>query len=507
MGAQFSPRRRGQVRDCAVLAVLAVLLSAGGASAVSVSVGGYFACAVLNDGKLKCWGSNNNGILGIGGSGGTTRVPMEVDLGSGRTAKSVSVGIDFACAILDDDSLKCWGNNQYGQLGIGDQTSRNAPAGPVNLGSGRTAKAVVCAEYNTCALMDDGNIKCWGILQYSGYWKYCAGCGNSGRIETPRSDAIDLGTGRTAKVMARGKFHTCAILDDDSLKCWGLNADGNLGIGSTNRNAGWLPEQVSAISLGAVPTSVSIGRNGQTSCAILTGVAVKCWGLNHVGQLGDGTITRRTTPTDVDLGAGYTAKMIESSSLTTCAILSDDSIICWGSNSDGEFGTGHTLTDSTGKTTVPLPAGRTAKSISLYNANYGPCAVLDDDTVWCWGSWGSLTPTQVCFTANDCAAPSGPPGPPGNDGSPGAPGAPGSAGTNGTDGTAGASGGSSSGLSGNNTIYVYVNVSGPPGPPGPPGPGLDAYINTEGNPADSAARRVASLPMLALSTIVYLLFH
>jgi len=89
---------------------------------------------------------------------------------------------------------------------------------------------------------------------------------------------------------------------------------------------------------------------------------------------------------------------------------------------------------------------------------------------------------------------SGPPGPPGNDGSPGAAGAPGA---------------SSSSSSGNNTVYVYtyVNVSGPPGPAGPPGPGLDAYIDSEGNPVDAAVRRGASLPMLALSTVLYLLLY
>jgi alpha-tubulin suppressor-like RCC1 family protein len=502
--------------------VLAVLLSARDANAVSVSVGDSMACAVLNDGKLKCWG--NGSYLGIGSTSGSTRIPMEVDLGSGRTAKSVSIGKGFACVILDDDTLKCWGANTYGQLGVGDTTTRDAPAGPVNLGSGRTAKAVVCGESNTCAILDDGSIKCWGALQKSGYWSYCAGCSSSGTITTPRSDAIDLG-GRTAKVMARGKFHTCAILDDDTLKCWGWNSEGLLGYGYTNDNVGYKPGEVSAMSLGAVPTSVAIGRNGQSSCAILTGGAVKCWGLNTQGQLGDGTDTYRTSPVAVDLGAGYTAKIIETSYSTTCAILNDDSIKCWGSNSGGEFGIGHTLTDSTSKTTVPLPAGRTAKSISLYTSGYGPCAVLDDDTVWCWGTWGSLVPTQVCFTAEDCASPSGPPGPPGNDGSPGAAGAPGAVasgsnvttvsgppgppGNDGSPGAAGAPGASSSSSSGNNTVYVYtyVNVSGPPGPAGPPGPGLDAYIDAEGKPVDAAVRRGASLPMLALSTVLYLLLY
>ena len=168
---------------------------------------------------------------------------------------------------------------------------------------------------------------------------------------------------------------------------------------------------------------------------------------------------------------------------------------------------------------------------------------MNDDSIWCWGYNGSgygmagvgkedhniLYPIRVCITDDDCAAPSGPPGPPGNDGSPGAAGVPGavSSGSNvttvsgppgppgndgspgaaGSDGAAGAPGASSSSPSGNNTVYVYVNVSGPPGPAGPPGPGFDEYIDAEGKPVDAAVRGVVSLPMLALSTILYLLFY
>ena len=123
--AQFSPMCPGRVLGGAVLAVL---LSADGANAASVFVGRSHACAVLNDGKLMCWGSNSDGQIGVGVTGGHTSTPLNVDLGLGRTARAVACGAGHTCAILDDDTLKCWGqNDDDGRLGYGDTTSRNAP--------------------------------------------------------------------------------------------------------------------------------------------------------------------------------------------------------------------------------------------------------------------------------------------------------------------------------------------------------------------------------------------
>ena len=110
-----------------------------------------------------------------------------VDLGTGRTAKMISAGYAHTCAVLDDDSVKCWGRNNYGQLGFGDTSNRGD--GPGEMGD--------------------------------------------------NLDAVDLGTGRTAKMISAGDVHTCAVLDDDSVKCWGDNDYGQLGLGDTsNRGDG-----------------------------------------------------------------------------------------------------------------------------------------------------------------------------------------------------------------------------------------------------------------------------
>ena len=526
--ARFSHQRRGRVR---VAAVLAVLLSAGGATAASVSVGSRHACAVLNDGKLMCWGNNVNGQLGIGVAGGKSLMPVgPVNLGSGRTAKAVSCGDSNTCAILDDDTLKCWGSNNKGRLGYGDLTQRNAPeATAVNLGAGRTAKAVSTGGYLTCAILDDDTLKCWGLNSVIGYG------GGSGDTTAPRSDVLNLGAGRTAKAVSAGYAHSCAILDDDTVKCWGDGWYGRLGYGDAN---GKSSPSSNAINLGAGATSV-IASPYFSTCATLTNGGLKCWGQNAQGQLGDGTTTDRNSPVDVDLGTGYTAKFVSMASNTACAILNDDSLKCWGSNDPGSFGIGSTFPSQDDlPTSTVLPAGLTVKSVSIggeYTSSGSStvCAVMNDDSIWCWGlnnpNYGLagvgkedqliLYPTRVCITADDCTAPSGPPGPPGNDGAPGATGTS-SSGSNvtivsgppgppGTDGSAGAPGsaGTPDSSSGNTTVYVYVNVSGPPGPPGPPGPGYVAVANGVGNQTAAAVRKVASLQMLALSTVLYLLFY
>ena len=146
-------------------------------------------CAVLDDDSLKCWGYNEDGQLGVNDQ--TDRyVPTAVDLGTGRTAKSVSVGGHHTCAVLDDDTVKCWGYNNNGELGVGDSTNRLVPTA-VDLGTGRTAKSVSAGSGHTCAVLDDDSLKCWGSNSYGQL-----GVGDQTNRNTPT--AVDLGTGRTA---------------------------------------------------------------------------------------------------------------------------------------------------------------------------------------------------------------------------------------------------------------------------------------------------------------------
>ena len=164
----------------------------------------------------------------------------------------VSAAQDHTCAILDDDTLKCWGNNDYGKLGYGDSTNRFSPEATavVDLGSGRTAKMVSAGAYHTCAILDDDTLKCWGNN----------GNGQLGIGGLTSSNSVDFGSGRTVKTASAGNAHTCAVLSDDSTWCWGKNSNGEVGEGSITSTF-FLPSEVRFSSSSSTP-SPSTGSPG-----------------------------------------------------------------------------------------------------------------------------------------------------------------------------------------------------------------------------------------------------
>ena len=262
-----------------------------GRVAVAVAVGFDHACAILDDASLICWGGNSAGQLGDGTTTDSS-TPASVALGAGRTAAAIAAGQAHTCAILDNASLMCWGSNSHGQLGDGTTTDSSSPAS-VDVGSGRYAVALSGGRYHSCAILDDGSVKCWG---YNGYGNLGIGSGSS--TSSPSSN-VDLGTGRTAVSIATGHYHTCVVLDDASLKCWGYGSNGELGDGSTSGSN--TPVSVT-FELGR--SVLAIAHGSAHTCAMLDNMSVQCWGSNSAGQLGDGTTTDSTTPTYVSLASG-----------------------------------------------------------------------------------------------------------------------------------------------------------------------------------------------------------
>jgi alpha-tubulin suppressor-like RCC1 family protein len=278
-----------------------------GRTAVAIAAGGRTTCVVLDDGGVKCWGMNTFGQLGqgsylisIGGLPGELGDALPaIDLGTGRTALAVSVGGSHACALLDDQRVKCWGANS-GVLGLGDLAARgdgpdemgdDLPA--VDLGDSLTAARVAAGRSVTCAIIDDGRVKCWGG---GGSSAGSVGLGNlatygdvAGEMGTSLPP-VSLGEGHTASWIGTSLDSVCALLDDETLKCWGRNSGGTLGLGDTDDRGddpGEMGDALPAIQLGSAGVDqVAVG--GFHVCAALDDGAVKCWGSNVSGTLGQG---------------------------------------------------------------------------------------------------------------------------------------------------------------------------------------------------------------------------
>jgi alpha-tubulin suppressor-like RCC1 family protein len=377
-----------------------------------VVVGNVGSCALHTGGSVKCWGGiwsyETPGFRGDAPGEMGANLPF-VNLGTGRTVKDLSVGTDQACAVLDNDRVKCWGSNAFGQLGLGDTRDRGLAVGDmgdglpyVDLGTGRTARAVSAGDDMTCALLDNNTVKCWGLNGGGelGLGDQVARGGMAGQMGDALP-AVDLGTGRTAKQVFAGYSRACALLDDDSLKCWGNDASGALGNGEATTNigvkAGQMGDALAPIALGTGLHALTIAHGGETVCAVVPGSRVKCWGRNLEGELAVGdTMARGGAPGEMgdalpfaNLGGSPVA--IAGAAGHECAVIADGSLACWGSNYSGTLGLG--LADNASVGTTPAQVGSGMPRVMLAGpvaaiSAFGldTCATLTDGHIQCWGA-------------------------------------------------------------------------------------------------------------------------
>jgi len=237
----------------------------------------------------------------------------------------ISLGFEHTCAIVNNTSLKCWGRNNFRQLG--SEPYRNIERNPqdVNISPGRTVKQVACGGYHTCAVLDNGGLTCWGRNSYGQL-----GDGTNETRATPVNVALD----NKVKMVTLGRDSTCVILEDDSLKCWGRNRDGQLGIGTFVDQ--WSPTDVNVVNNKAVK-HISLSASGTHMCAILNDNSLFCWGDNYIGQLGTGNTDDAKEPVEVNLN-GKLVKQVSVGDSHTCVVLFDETLKCWGSNYSGQLG-------------------------------------------------------------------------------------------------------------------------------------------------------------------------
>ena len=313
---------QGELGDGTTRARLAPTIVVGLSTGVTALATEFFhTCALTQSGSVKCWGFNDDGQLGDGTTT-TSLIPVDV-VGLSQGVVAIATGYNHTCALTRIGGVQCWGSNFAGQLGNRSTADSSTPVHVFGLGAGVVALAG--GDFYTCALTSSGGIKCWGDNTYGQL-------GDGTDLERHAPRAVEgLTTGVAA--LAAGGGHTCAVTATGGAKCWGDNVNGRLGDGTTvDRHT-----PVDVVGLTSGVASVSAGDI--STCALTTAGGVKCWGDNVKGQLGDGTTTNRKTAVDVlGLSAGISGLAVGGNH--TCALTSGGALKCWGWNAYGQLGDG-----------------------------------------------------------------------------------------------------------------------------------------------------------------------
>ncbi|MBX3029739.1 MAG: hypothetical protein KF809_06240 [Chloroflexi bacterium] len=344
-----------------------------------ISAGPAHACAVKSSGLVYCWGRNHKGQLGDGTTQ-TRRTPVKVVVRMGERGGAqlkgvveVAAGLESTCARRSNDTVWCWGSDGSGQLGNGPGSpSTIKVAVKVALPDAKKPLQITAGWYHACA-------------RTTGHSTYCWGGNNYGQLGdgTFTSRAAPVSVGLTSNVAA-GPYHTCGAGGPGAL-CWGRNNQGQLGHGALNQSSK-SPQPVRRNNSTDLKDVSQLTVGTSHSCARMTNRTIRCWGLGSSGQLGNNS-TGPTQRADTAVKSMDTAAHLASGDNHSCARTTDRRVWCWGSNDDRQLGKGSAVTFKKKPVRV---AGLTNVTHVAVNGTFADggysCALKSDRTVWCWGS-------------------------------------------------------------------------------------------------------------------------
>lgn len=326
------------------------------ATAVAVDVGYAFGCAILSDGRVRCWGDGDSGKLG-NGLATDLQVPATVPGITG--ASKLSLSANHACVLTTAGAIYCWGSNWSGES---DPNVLTSSVNPTLVGNGYSQVAVGVSH--ACAQTSAGAILCWGDFSNG---QHGVSGANSAALSGPPASSLS-----SVDKLVAGGHHNCA-LKQGTVYCWGYNAWGQTG----NASLGGI--QATPLAVVGLANVSDVATGGSHTCAVQDG-SVYCWGYGGSGQLGNGATQTRTSPTKVP--GISTAVAIHAGDSYSCAVLSDKSIVCWGDGTTGQLGNGAFTTTLSANATVTGGAGLTGLSLGSSHS----CAVTSTASVACWGN-------------------------------------------------------------------------------------------------------------------------
>jgi alpha-tubulin suppressor-like RCC1 family protein len=389
--------RTGQVFKSAILDVVTV--------SSPVAMGGSHTCVLLNNNDVRCWGLNSSGQLGLGNTNSIgddeaiTSVPP-IKFPTGFKVVQITAGFKHTYALSEEGKVICWGSNDFGQLGYGDTTIRGSTpeTTPNKLGfvGLPPVKTIVSGNFafHTCAVLVSGEVRCWGLNDFGQL-----GLGNRFNIgdntnEIENTPTINLGTS-PVKQTAVNSNRTCALLQDSTLRCWGKGTNGQLGYGN-NFDFGDDSDEIPNTQAVPITDAARITLGGSHTCVVTTSKKVRCWGGNSSGQLGYGN-ENNIGDNELPATAGFVnlranAKQLSLGFLHSCVLLESNSVKCWGRGSEGQLGSGN-ATDigddelPTDVDTVQVNTDTTQGKITqIFSGNSHNCVLFESGNIKCWGN-------------------------------------------------------------------------------------------------------------------------
>jgi len=357
-----------------------------------VAAGSEFTCGVLESGGVRCWGRNDVGQLGNENQiiSATPGSRTQLAVRSITSAIAVTAGGAHACALLSSGGVRCWGRNSNGQLGDGTTNNSFVPTTIASLGTlTAQASAVSAGDQHTCAIVQNPvslsppSVRCWGSNAYGQLGRGTTG----GDFSTP---AVVPGTSGAIAVAAGGR-HSCAVLATRAVVCWGFNGNGQLGDGTTTQR------NTATTAVTGINTAWVVTAGQAHSCAGLQGGGpFQCWGDNGLGRLGNGGLTPPQSLTPVSVvtpPTQWTVEQIAAGADFACGIAHSPQgrdVYCWGGNSAGQLGAGDFASNPTPRI-APVPrSGSPLDNPEVITAGKDhACALIRFSTsqrIVCWGA-------------------------------------------------------------------------------------------------------------------------
>jgi alpha-tubulin suppressor-like RCC1 family protein len=324
--------------------------------------GGYrHTCVLLADTTLRCWGDNTTGDLG-NGTMTDSNVPIAVPNLSGVTAIASGLGA-HTCVVMNDNTARCWGDNFFGSVGNG-QNNVNQPT-PVVVTGLKAVSAISVGNFHTCALIAGGTIQCWG---YNASGQLGDGTTTDSAVPVPVFSI------NGAIAVAAGDSHTCALKSDGTVWCWGSNSIGQLGVTGVDSS-------LFAVQAPGVAGAVAIANGGKDTCVRLSSGAVSCWGINQAGEIGIGNLDPVPTPVSSPAFTGVT--LLRASFNNMIGLTSGGLVIGAGDDSSGQLGNGST---AVANVSTAVTANGVTGAVALQVGVQHTCVLTPSGSAVCWGS-------------------------------------------------------------------------------------------------------------------------